>query len=89
MKNFNAKLIWGIYITGMLININNFYFSHNYHLIKLAIGSAIMLVAIILIIKDIWKSSSQNKWPWSLFIFFMSGIAIPIYLLIRKEPAVT
>ncbi|HNQ61164.1 MAG TPA: hypothetical protein PKJ62_02150 [Bacteroidia bacterium] len=85
MNYSKRKLIWALYITGMLITINTMYFNQSFWLIKLGISSSIMLIAIMIILKDVWNSSTENKWPWTLFLFFMGGIAIPIYMLNRKE----
>ena len=85
MKTLNSKLIWALYITGMLIVINAIYLNSNYLILKLAIGSAPLLIVLIILLKELWSTKIDNKWPWTFFLFFMGGIAIPIFMLTRKE----
>ncbi len=85
MKTLNPKLIWALYITGMLIVINAMYMNSNFLITKLGIASFILLVALVFILKELWASRIENKWPWTLFLVLMGGIAIPVFMLTRKE----
>jgi predicted ferric reductase len=82
MRPFNEKLVWGMYIIGMIISINAMFI--NLNLLQFAIAAIIILVVLILILKDLWSTTSTNKWLWTIFLIPLAGVAIPMYLLSRK-----
>ncbi|TAH41309.1 MAG: hypothetical protein EYC69_08460 [Bacteroidetes bacterium] len=85
MNKLNPKLIWALYITGLLIVINAMYMNSNFLIIKLGIGSFILFVALVFILKELWGTKIENKWPWTFFLVLMGGIAIPVFMLTRTE----
>lgn len=83
MKPFNEKLVWGLYIIGMILSINSMFINLNLPLF--AIAAIIILVVMVLTLKDLWSTTSNNKWLWTILIIALAGAAIPMYLLSRKS----
>ena len=77
--NRTQKMIASIsYILGMLIILREV-FSDPFSYLMISLGAMFVIVAWIICLVDVAKQKPFNLlWFW--FIFFMGGIAIPIYL---------
>ena len=84
MKRLNPIITWACYIIGMLIAIS-IMVDRNYILEKLLIGCLIGMIAWISILIELIKNPIKDKGMWIYLLIFVGGVAMPVYLITRKE----
>lgn len=85
MNNSNSKIYGVLYIIGMCLCLSGIYIFKNHLVSLLSIGALILIFPWIALLREVIKTPIKNRSLWIWCLIMHSAIAIPIYLLTRKN----